>query len=306
MLQMPNWVSMLTIFFFVSMAGCSETKDQAKAKYSKHQQLVIAAFELDVDRVQGLLAEGADPNTWLGYYDEHLFEDKWSLGLSHVASDKWTPLLAVANSHREPQPEKRTENTTAGRQDAETRFKLIDSSLIAERDKRRVAIARLLIKAKAYLDLDDGYGGTALAASVYNGYDDLSLLLIESNAKINTRTGVYIDGVGDITPLHRATNSPKVLEAMIRRGANVNVADSSGDTPLHLAVRGGNVASVKLLLDAGADITATDEEGLTPSYWCESYRESTFPGDEDKKEIARLLDAATEQRDLSKYQVDRE
>jgi ankyrin repeat protein len=71
-------------------------------------------------------------------------------------------------------------------------------------------------------------------------------------------------------------------------------------------VRGGNVASVKLLLDAGADITATDEEGLTPSYWCESYRESTFPGDEDKKEISRLLDAATEQRDLSKYQVDRE
>ncbi len=290
-------VALLTLVFCISSMGCSTNQQEVTSVYSKDQQLVIAAFELDVDRVQRLLSEGADPNTWLGYYDEHLFEDKWSLGLSHVASDKWTPLLAVANSHREPQPDRHTENTIAGRQDAEARFKSIDPKRIAERDSRRVAIAKLLIKAKAYIDLDDGYGGTALDGSVQNGYDDLALLLIASNARINTRTGVYIDGVGDISPVHRATQSPKVLQAMIQRGAKVNVADSSGDTPLHWAVRDGNVECVRLLLDAGADVAAMDEEGLTPSYWCESYGESDFPEDKDKKAIAKLLDAATKKRE---------
>lgn len=301
---MPSWVPMLTLVFCVSVAGLSATRDDVKTQYSKGQQLVIAAFELDVDRVNGLLAEGVDPDSRLGFYDDHIFEDKWTLGYSDIGSDKWTPLLAVANSHREPQPDRLTENTIAGRENAEAKLKSINPKLISERDSRRVAIARLLIKAKANTDLDDGYGDTTLSASVYSGYDDLSLLLISSNAKIDTKTGVYIDGDGDITPMHRATKSPKVLQAMIKRGAKVNVADTSGDTPLHWAVRDCNVESVKLLLEAGAKVTAIDKEGRSPSYWCKSYdwpilpgaaEKISFPGDTEKKEITKLLDAATKE-----------
>ncbi len=94
---------MLTLVFCVSVAGCSATQDDVKTQYCKGQQLVIAAFELDVDRVEALLAEGVDVDTRLGFYDDHLFEDKWTLGYSDIGSDKWTPLLAVANSG-EPEP----------------------------------------------------------------------------------------------------------------------------------------------------------------------------------------------------------
>ena len=294
---MPSWVPMLTSFFCVSVAGCSATQNDVKTQYSKGQQLVIAAFELEVNRVRGLLAEGADPDARLGFYDDHLFQDKWTLGYSDIGSDKWTPLLAVAHSHREPQPERLTENTIAGRENAMTKLKSIDSKLISERDSRRVAITRLLIKAKANTDLDNGYGDTALAASVYSGYDDLSLLLISSSAKIDTKTGVYIDGDGDITPMHRATKSPKVLQAMIKRGASVNVADTSGDTPLHWAVRDCKVESVKLLLEAGANVTAIDNDGRIPSYWCKTYDGINSPKDAEMKEISRLLDAATKEID---------
>ena len=44
----PGWVSMLTLVFCVSVAGCSATQDDVKAEYSKGQQLVIAAFELEL------------------------------------------------------------------------------------------------------------------------------------------------------------------------------------------------------------------------------------------------------------------
>jgi hypothetical protein len=64
-------------------------------------QLVVAAFNLDVERVDALLAEGVDPNSRMGRYDDLLFRDKWSLSYSHIGSDRWTPLMAVAHSHRE-------------------------------------------------------------------------------------------------------------------------------------------------------------------------------------------------------------
>lgn len=290
---MLGWLRILIPLIAISVASCSTAQDDVKAEYTKGQQLVIAAFHLDVERVKMLLADGANPDTRLGFYDQHLFEDKWTLGYSDMGSGKWTPLLAVANSHRAPQPDRRAENTSAGRDAAMAKLKAIDPKLIAERDSRRVAIAKLLIAGKANRDLDDGYGDTALSGSVYSGFDDLSLLLISSNAKLDTKTGVYIDGSGDITPMHRATKSPKVLQAMIKRGANVNVADTSGNTPLHWAVRAHNVDSVKLLLEAGAKVDATDKEGRRPSYWCKTYGDSLFPGHAERRQIEQLLQAAS-------------
>ena len=164
--------------------------------------------------------------------------------------------MAVANSHRVPQPAKKAENTIESLNAARAKLEAIDPKRIAERDKLRVQTAKLLIEAKANLDVDDGYGATALSASIYNGFDNLSLLLISSGARIDTKTGIYIDGDGDITPMHRATKSPTVLQALIKRGGNVNVADTSGDTPLHWAVESGNVKGVELLTAAGAKIDA--------------------------------------------------
>ena len=290
--QMLTRLRLSTFLVAVAFGSWSLAQDGPPFKYTVDQQLVIASFQLNVDRVKALLANGADPNARIGKHERSLFTDKWTLG-TPWASSRWTPLLAVAESHRAPQPEKLTENTVEAREAALERLKAVDPKLIANRDRRRVAIAKLLIAAKANLDHDDGYGDTALSASVYNGFDDLSLLLISSNAELDTKT-IYFDGEGDITPMHRATDTPKVLEAMIKRGANVNVADTSGDTPLHWAVRAPNVASVKLLIAGGAKIDAKDNEGRLPSYWCKTFGIFELPGDaEEKKEIAKLLRAAS-------------
>lgn len=237
----------------------SDSQGDAPLALTSDQQLIVAAFELDVGKVDSLLKSGAQSNARLGIYDQHLFEDKWSLGYSSVGSDMWTPLLAVAHSHREPQPQARTENTIAARDAAEIRRRSVDPKLIQERDHRRVKIVKRLISARADLNLDDGYGATALYCAIYNGFDDVALLLIEAGAELNTKTGIYIDGTGDITPLHRATDSPVVLAAMLKRGANVHAQDTTGDTPLDWARR-SNDKCVKLLLEAGADLKVKDAE----------------------------------------------
>ncbi|MGD9712406.1 MAG: ankyrin repeat domain-containing protein [Thermomicrobiales bacterium] len=247
------------------------------------QRLVIAAFRLDIDVVTQLLREGANPNGRLGFYDSELFEDKRTLAWSPLASDRWTPLLAVANSHRAPQPLTHTENDSEALVVALKKLSQIDPTIIRERDERRVAIAKLLVASKGDLELDDGFGSTALASAVYSKHDSLALYLLQSGANPNVKTGVYIDGTGEITPLHYAADRPKLVEAFLKYGAHVNAKNSDGDTPLHVAARESSVESVRLLVRAGADVNAEDKEGRTALYWVGD------KSDPSEMEIARFL-----------------
>ena len=65
------------------------------------------------------------------------------------------------------------------------------------------------------------------------------------------------------TGLHLAAmwGHPEVAELLLKAGANVNVANDWGVTPLHYAVenRGNNYDVVKVLLKHGADPSATNK-----------------------------------------------
>jgi uncharacterized protein len=66
-----------------------------------------------------------------------------------------------------------------------------------------------------------------------------------------------------ITPLQLATSLSFTdgVEALIKGGANVNVSDQTGETPLIAAVHARNVALVRLLLEKGADPEHNDNSG---------------------------------------------
>ena len=54
-----------------------------------------------------------------------------------------------------------------------------------------------------------------------------------------------------------------LVNAFLEKGADVNIADADGSTPLSLAAAHGNVGAVKLLCDAGAHLGETDCKGYT-------------------------------------------
>lgn len=66
-----------------------------------------------------------------------------------------------------------------------------------------------------------------------------------------------------ITPLQLATamGFTEGVEALIKGGASINVSDQTGETPLIAAVHARNVPMVRLLLEKGADPDRNDNSG---------------------------------------------
>jgi ankyrin repeat protein len=105
-------------------------------------------------------------------------------------------------------------------------------------------------------------GQSALSWAFDLGLGDIALRLIEHGAtNLPNRKGV--------TPLMRASaeDEGQVVEALLRRGARVDVADDDGMTALHFAGRKGCSALLETLLSAGADVSTKDGRGHDAVYW---------------------------------------
>jgi hypothetical protein len=60
----------------------------------------------------------------------------------------------------------------------------------------------------------------------------------------------------------------EIVKLLLDKGADVNLTDKYGNTPLHLAASDGHIEIVKLLLEKGSDVNSKRRnDGTTPLYW---------------------------------------
>ena len=116
-------------------------------------------------------------------------------------------------------------------------------------------ITRLLISAGADVNVMDQMGSSLLHQA------------IEKNEKKNTEIFKMILSAGASLLFNPSLRSSYSL---IYTGANVNVVDRYGETPLHLAVEKNNTVIIKLLIDAGADENIRNMYGRTPFASCKA------------------------------------
>lgn len=163
------------------------------------------------------------------------------------------------------------------------------SALMLAARQGAIEAGAALIAGGADLALEEPqYGFTAMQTAIFNGHYAFAKMLIEKGAPVNDGS-LYI--VVEMRNLAKYTNRPNPPEAengvshldvaklLVEKGADVNAPYAKripprqaqgeinvppGATALYRAVRAIDFASVKLLIDAGANASLALKDGSTP------------------------------------------
>jgi ankyrin repeat protein len=135
-------------------------------------------------------------------------------------------------------------------------------------------------------DLKRDYSG-AFAEAIFNGNVRFVEMMLRYGAPVD---GVKMPGREDsfVPPLYAAAvkggdDQIRAAGLLLEKGADINLANGEGETPMMIASSNNNVNFVKLLIDKGANVNAKDDKGRTALNFAEAYR---------SRETIKILKAA--------------
>lgn len=130
------------------------------------------------------------------------------------------------------------------------------------------------------VNLKDAVGRTPLHIAAEKGNMDVAMFLIENGANVNVAD---VNGNTPLVFIINKTGNLKVIQRLLEKGARVNLQNRTGETPLMYAAWHGHLAIVQLLLENRADVTLKNLHGRTALTLAES---------KGHQEIVEMLKAA--------------
>jgi hypothetical protein len=126
-----------------------------------------------------------------------------------------------------------------------------------------VAVVKLLLAQGAIANTRDAEGKTAMRRAVENGHHSVLRTIVSHSPNSETLDAKF-DRMGNVT-LHYAVDygDEDSILLLLRSGANPNVQNRFGQTPLHLAAWGRNLIVLRYLLDAEVELDIEDFWGGT-------------------------------------------
>jgi len=143
------------------------------------------------------------------------------------------------------------------------RTPLNDASGSGHRD-----VVQCLLDHGADVNSQDGNDRTPLYWAAYFGYIDVVRVLLEHGADVNSKSGSGYTALHiAIGEYSRKGSYAQVVRFLLEHGANPNAQNIYRQTPLHLVAIGlgeSGLDNAHILLDHGADVDVEDKDGKTP------------------------------------------
>lgn len=117
-----------------------------------------------------------------------------------------------------------------------------------------------LLGAGADVHIKDIWGYTPLMILVKNANKNFQLL-IDAGSDVNARIKK-----NNSAALHFMLDDYTIIRSLIEAGANIHATDDDESTPLHCQAMFGAFKACQLLIDAGANINALSKNGNTPLF----------------------------------------
>lgn len=182
---------------------------------------------------------------------------------------------------------------------------------------------RMLVQDKLAVNARNAYSETPLTLAVRRGNTAIVKTLVANGADVNVRTAdgmsplviasrfrtgdlarFLVNNGANVNPPYKGTNAMSealrfsrfdLVPLYIEKGANLDVRNQFGETPLFYAARFGNQGIIRLLIRHGADIHATAEDGRTVLH--------AAAMNPDKSNADLLLEIGAEVRDIDANEV---
>jgi ankyrin repeat protein len=248
----------LAMLHTVPATGAAKLPDVDHRNADGSTPLQWAVYKGDVPEVSRLLDGGADVS---------LANNYGATPMSLAAEVANTPILSLLLEAGANADSPNREGQTALMEVART---------------GNVDAARLLLDHGATVDAREHWGGqTALMWASARRHPEVMELLIDRGADVDARSinrdykrHVTAEGrpkdldTGGLTPLLYAAreNCIACVDVLLKHGADINLPDPDGVSPLNLAIMNANWDLAKKLIEAGADVDEWDIYGEAPLF----------------------------------------
>jgi ankyrin repeat protein len=156
-----------------------------------------------------------------------------------------------------------------------------DTVLMIAAENNDVTTMRLLLRRGANIRAKNHNGDTALLEAVRGGNPEALAVLLEKTPNISDRNGALLEATSSgpvlmqypspqpdvrkegVLPAPQESTWVATVRILLNSGAEIETRDSDGATPLMLAASVGQTEIFKFLLERGANMDVRDKRGMT-------------------------------------------
>lgn len=231
------------------------------------QNAVYAGMIIPKSIAEQIVMRGYSPNE-KGFFDAAKKGDISVLGLFSEANayvnlkdeTRKTPVYYAAANGKE----KAVKFLLLCGADINARDENLKSPLMAAIEAKSYNTAKLLLDVNANVKVSDENGYTPLHYAVMNNQKEIVSAVTNKFCDIDAT-----DNEGN-TPLYYSIGKGKdIMNILLQAGADINGANADGKTVLHKAIIDKDVESAAFLIENGANVNIKDQSGHTPIYYAD-------------------------------------